>query len=67
MSRSTTTSRRPSNPDIELQRLEQRHQQLKERVAEFESRPSLSSKEQFTLAKLKKEKLATKDAMQRLV
>jgi hypothetical protein len=47
----------------ELDRLERRHKKLKERVAEYESRLYLTAAEQLDLAKLKKEKLATKDAI----
>lgn len=52
--------------DKSLQRLEKKHQHLKAQVAAYESRRSLSSQEQIALQKLKKEKLATKDAIQRI-
>ncbi len=51
------------DPSKELERLEKRHRTLKDRVAEFESRLTLTSQEQLDLQKLKKEKLATKDAI----
>ncbi len=47
----------------DLDRLQRRHSKLKERVAEYEARVFLSTGEQSDLAKLKKEKLATKDAI----
>ncbi|MEZ4337237.1 MAG: DUF465 domain-containing protein [Sandaracinaceae bacterium] len=40
-----------------------RHKQLKERVAEYEARLSLTPKEELALQQLKKEKLKTKDAL----
>ena len=57
---------RQVDPLKELDRLERRHNKLKERVAEYEARLFLTSTEQLDLAKLKKEKLATKDAIQNL-
>lgn len=57
---------RQVDPLKELDRLERRHKKLKERVAEYEARLFLTSTEQLDLAKLKKEKLATKDAIQNL-
>ncbi|MBN8615329.1 MAG: YdcH family protein [Deltaproteobacteria bacterium] len=44
-------------------RLERRHQKLKDRVAQYEARLYLTASEQRDLAEMKKEKLATKDAM----
>lgn len=52
---------RQVDPLKELDRLERRHKKLKERVAEYEARVFLTNTEQLDLAKLKKEKLATKD------
>lgn len=52
---------RQVDPLKELDRLERRHKKLKERVAEYEARVFLTDTEQLDLAKLKKEKLATKD------
>jgi len=57
---------RQVDPLKELDRLERRHNKLKERVAEYEARLFLSNSEQLDLLKLKKEKLATKDAIQNL-
>jgi uncharacterized protein YdcH (DUF465 family) len=59
-------SQRRIDPAKQLSHLEKRHKKLKERVAEYESRLTLTSKEQATLQKLKKEKLATKDAIHRM-
>ncbi len=56
-------SRRRTDPSKEIAHLEQRHKQLKERVAEYEARLSLTPKEELVLQKLKKEKLKTKDAL----
>ena len=47
----------------ELTRLELRHKKLGDRVAEYEARAFLSPSERTDLAKLKKQKLATKDAL----
>lgn len=58
---------RRTDPNKTLERLEHRHQKLKQRVAEYEARISLTTKEQVALQKLKKEKLATKDAIQRMM
>jgi hypothetical protein len=49
--------------DKELDRLQRRHKKLKERVAEYEARVFLTTSEAAEVAKLKKEKLATKDAI----
>lgn len=46
--------------------LERRHARLKQRVAEYESRTYLTDVERLDLQNLKKEKLATKDAMSRI-
>jgi uncharacterized protein YdcH (DUF465 family) len=55
-----------ANADKELDRLQHRHKKLKERVAEYEARVFLTTTEQSEVNKLKKEKLATKDAIQTL-
>ena len=47
----------------EMGRLERRHRKLKERGSEYEARLYLTASEQRDLAALKKEKLATKDAL----
>ncbi len=52
-----------ANAEKELDRLERRHKKLKERVAEYEARVFLTATEQVEVNKLKKEKLATKDAI----
>lgn len=59
-------SQRRTDPSKEIVRLEKRHKQLKERVAEYEARLTLTEREQVALQKLKKEKLATKDALHRI-
>lgn len=59
-------SQRRIDPVKELNRLEKRHQRLKEAVAQYEAQLTLTAAEQLDLQKLKKEKLATKDAMQRI-
>ena len=59
-------SQRRIDPTKEINHLEKRHKTLKERVAEYESRMTLTSEEQLTLQKWKKEKLATKDALARM-
>ncbi len=52
--------------DKEIGRLERRHQKLKDRVSQYEARLYLTATEQKALADMKKEKLATKDAMSSL-
>lgn len=52
-----------ANDEKEIDRLERRHRKLKDRVAQYEARLYLTANEQQALANLKKEKLATKDAM----
>lgn len=56
-------SQRPIDPSKEISRLTKRHKTLKERVADYESKLTLTTQEQMVLQKLKKEKLATKDAL----
>ncbi len=60
-------SQRRIDPSKELERLEQRHQRLKAQVADYEARLSLTTQEQLDLQNLKKKKLATKDAIQRIM
>ena len=55
-----------ANAEKELDRLHRRHKKLKERVAEYEARVFLTTTEAAEVAKLKKEKLATKDAINTL-
>jgi len=52
-----------ADADKELDRLQRRHNKLKERVAEYEARVFLTTTEAVEVARLKKEKLATKDAI----
>lgn len=59
-------SQRQIDPAKELVRLEERHKRLKEQVADYESRLTLTTQEQVALQKLKKQKLATKDAIHRM-
>jgi uncharacterized protein YdcH (DUF465 family) len=59
-------SQRRIDPAKELTRLEARHKRLKEEVAHYEAQRTLSAAEQLDLQKLKKEKLATKDAIHRM-
>jgi uncharacterized protein YdcH (DUF465 family) len=47
----------------ELDRLRERHGEIERRLAELERHLSLTSDEQLERARLKKEKLATKDRM----
>ena len=48
----------------QIDRLVQRHGELSARVAELDSQHILSQHEQFLVAHLKKEKLATKDELE---
>jgi len=66
MVRSMGRMRRRSSPARELERLEKRHKRLKAQVAEYESKLTLTASEQLALANLKKQKLATKDAIHRM-
>lgn len=59
-------NQRRSDPSIAIARLERRHKQLKEQVAQYEARLSLTPMEQVTLSQLKKEKLAAKDELSRI-
>lgn len=54
---------RRSNPSFNIERLEKRHKRLKQRVAEYEARLTLTAGEEMQLQKLKKEKLRTKDEL----
>jgi len=56
-------SRPQKKMDSEIVRLEQKHVQLAERVADIDRRPHLSSMDQTELSQLKREKLAMKDAL----
>jgi uncharacterized protein YdcH (DUF465 family) len=46
-----------------IKTLEQRHQTLAQQVAQLERRAFLTPQEQFEVAELKKQKLATKDRL----
>ncbi|MBW2460293.1 MAG: DUF465 domain-containing protein [Deltaproteobacteria bacterium] len=54
---------RPIDATKQAAHLERKHQQLKVRVRELDSHLHLSSSEGVELRKLKKQKLATKDAL----
>ena len=49
-----------------IQHLEERHSALKAQVAELDGMRHLSAEQQMRVAMLKKEKLATKDALMEL-
>ena len=51
----------------EIESLRQRHKELKEALAAIDAHLSLTLTEQTERAKLKKEKLAVKDRIQRLL
>lgn len=57
---------RKTDPQFMIDRLERRHSELKARVAELDRHVFLSPIEQQLVQELKKEKLATKDALQTL-
>ena len=59
-------SQRRTDPAKEIARLEKRHKVLKQQVAEYEARLTLTTKEQMVLQKLKKQKLLTKDALREM-
>lgn len=52
-----------SSEKKDMDRLERRHQKLKEKVSEYESRLYLTPSEERELAEMKKKKLATKDRL----
>jgi uncharacterized protein YdcH (DUF465 family) len=57
------------DPGVEVDqtaRLRQRHDELEKRLAELERHLSLTPEEQIERSQLKKEKLRTKDELQRL-
>jgi uncharacterized protein YdcH (DUF465 family) len=57
---------RPIDPEKQFDHLQRKHDELKAKVGELDSRPYLTSTEQVERARLKKEKLATKDALYHL-
>ena len=54
------------DPRLDLQHLEEKHRTLKQQVAYLERRAFLTPSEQRAATELKKEKLATKDAISML-
>jgi hypothetical protein len=54
---------RKQDVQFRIDRLERRYYELKTRVADLDRQPFLSSHEQLRVTELKKEKLATKDAL----
>jgi uncharacterized protein YdcH (DUF465 family) len=52
-----------SDPSFQVRRLEERHTTLKRRIADMDRRSFLNAREQMQVQLLKKEKLATKDAL----
>ncbi len=56
----------PESAAVQMVRLRERHGELERRLAELERHLSLTPDEQVERAVLKKEKLRTKDALQRL-
>ena len=57
------TRRRKPDTDSQIARLEYRHSDLAARIAEIDRHAFLSAQEQLRVSELKKEKLATKDAL----
>lgn len=57
------SKQRPIDSQKNLERLERKHQRLKARVAELDSRAFLTASEQVERVRLKKQKLATKDML----
>ncbi len=56
---------RRENPDF--QKLEAEHRQLDEKIKQMERKPFLTTEEEMEIKRLKKEKLAKKDMMARMV
>ena len=56
----------PSSAAIQMVQLKERHGELERRLAELERHLSLTPDEQMERSRLKKEKLRTKDELQRL-
>jgi hypothetical protein len=56
----------PESATVMVVRLKERHGELERRLAELERHLSLTPDEQIERSVLKKEKLRTKDALQRL-
>jgi hypothetical protein len=51
----------------ELKRIRQRHTDLKRQLGEYESRPFLTPQDDLEMKKIKKKKLACKDAIERIL
>lgn len=56
-------SQRPIDPSTQARRLEERHSDLKRRIAELDRRHFLTIRERLEIKALKKRKLAAKDAL----
>lgn len=56
----------PGSAAIQMVRLKERHGELERRLAELDRHLSLTPDEQVERSRLKKEKLRTKDELQRL-
>ena len=54
---------RKLDPHFQIERLEKRHQTLKEQIIELDSQRHLTITEQLQVHELKKERLATKDLL----
>lgn len=57
---------RPIDAERQIDHLQRKHEELKAKVGQLDSRPYLTITEQVERARLKKEKLATKDALYQL-
>ncbi|MEM9074844.1 MAG: YdcH family protein [Myxococcota bacterium] len=57
--------RRSSTPELQLERLQKKHASIDARVEELSGRSFLTVSEQMEQRRLKKQKLAMKDQMQR--
>ena len=51
----------------ELKRIRQRHADLERQLGEYESRPFLTPQDDLEMKKIKKKKLACKDAIERIL
>lgn len=55
---------RSVDPLFQVRRLEERHSELKRRIAELDGKHYLNAREEMRIQHLKKRKLATKDLLQ---